>query len=195
MALQQQAGRRGRGRPPKTGGEVKRSKVFMRMRPSVKAALDAEAREAGRSLSEEIEARLEASLRGERSLDERLDDIYGRHAAELMKLIGRILRGSPAWAGVSAEDEWLNHPIAYTMAERQIRRMLERLRPPDAPPSIPGGTPESHADRLLLALASTDPNVVSASWAATVRERLGSRMTDRIFDAGQRIDREPRGEG
>src|SRR5882757_4060924 len=136
MALQ--VGRRGRGRPPKTAGESKRSKVFMRMRPSVKAALEAEARQTSRSLSEEVEARLEASLRGERSIDERLDDMYGRHAAELLKLIGRIFRGAPAWAGVSAEDEWLNHPIAYAMAERQIRRVLERLRPPESPQTLSG---------------------------------------------------------
>ena len=50
------------GRPPKTPGQPKRSAFNTRIRTALKAELQAEADKNGRSLSEEIEHRLEMSV-------------------------------------------------------------------------------------------------------------------------------------
>lgn len=51
-----------RGRPPKVPGEAKRASFNTRLRSGLKEALEESARGAGRSLSEEIEFRLERSF-------------------------------------------------------------------------------------------------------------------------------------
>jgi hypothetical protein len=55
-----------RGRPPLEPGRAKRASFNTRIRPALKLALDTAAKEQGRSLSEEIEFRLERSLDEER---------------------------------------------------------------------------------------------------------------------------------
>src|SRR6516225_9347177 len=54
--------RRRRGRPPLPAGEAKRASFNTRLRQDTKQRLEKEASLAGRSLSEEIESRLEQSL-------------------------------------------------------------------------------------------------------------------------------------
>jgi hypothetical protein len=53
---------RRRGRPPLHRGEAKRAQITTRIRPSVKERLDQAASANRRSVSEEIEARMEASF-------------------------------------------------------------------------------------------------------------------------------------
>jgi len=51
-----------RGRPPKTAGEAKRAQFNTRLRPRLKLALETAAQENRRSVSEEVEFRLEWSF-------------------------------------------------------------------------------------------------------------------------------------
>jgi len=84
---QQSQPKRGRGRPPKQT-EIKRTFFQTRMRESQRRRLEAAAAENGRSLSEEIELRLELSLRDNdivdqltqllTQIDQRLDSIETR---------------------------------------------------------------------------------------------------------------------
>jgi hypothetical protein len=57
------AAKNGGGRPPMTPGQAKRGTFATRLRPQLKARLEKAALENGRSLSEEIEVRLEESER------------------------------------------------------------------------------------------------------------------------------------
>mgnify|MGYP001462044726 CR=1 FL=1 len=75
--------KRGRGRPPLSPGQAKRSSFNTRIRPEIKKLLEREARKAGRSLSEEIEYRLEGSLQNEQ---ERYEEFGGRNGYELCRL-------------------------------------------------------------------------------------------------------------
>ncbi len=65
------------GRPPITPGQPKRSAFNTRLRAEIKKRLEFEAESAGRSLSEEIEIRLEQSFRDEDALIEAFGG--GRH--------------------------------------------------------------------------------------------------------------------
>src|SRR5580704_9417230 len=62
-----------RGRPPLDPGVAKRASFNTRLRPALKLALETAAKQEGRSLSEEIEFRLEQSLDDERHLADALE--------------------------------------------------------------------------------------------------------------------------
>ena len=86
-----------RGRPPLAPGKAKRASFNTRLRPSLKVVLEAAATQQGRSLSEEIEFRLERSLDDQRLLVEALELGFGRQVAGLMlaRVSGRS-RPSPS---------------------------------------------------------------------------------------------------
>ena len=73
-----------RGRPPLTPGEPKRASFNTRLRTDLKKRLEAEAANVGRSLSEEIEFRLELSVRSD---DERLRDFGDEVTLKLMRAL------------------------------------------------------------------------------------------------------------
>jgi hypothetical protein len=108
-----------RGRPPKTLGEAKRAQFNTRLRPSLKAALDAAARANGRSVSEEVEARLEQSLTLETFLGGRdalimaaTFALAGQRAAEH--------EGHPEW-GLA---QWRQDPVCYETAILAVAKSL-----------------------------------------------------------------------
>jgi hypothetical protein len=86
-----------RGRPPK-GGEGKRASFNTRIRDSLKQRLEAAAANAGRSLSEEIEFRLERSM-DDKPLFDALQLVYGPHVAGFLLLMGEVVRATDAMSG------------------------------------------------------------------------------------------------
>jgi hypothetical protein len=116
-----------RGRPPKTPGEAKRAQFNTRLRPSLKAALDAAARANGRSVSEEVEARLEQSLTLETVLGGRdalmmaaTFALAGRHAARH--------EGHPEWGPA----QWREDPVCYETAILAVAKVLWDQHPDQA---------------------------------------------------------------
>ena len=99
--------RRRRGRPPK-GGEGKRASFNTRIRDSLKRQLEQAAADAGRSLSEEIEFRLERSV-DDKPLFDALQLVYGPRIAGLMLLMSEVVRATDAMSG---PWERLHHAIA-----------------------------------------------------------------------------------
>jgi hypothetical protein len=93
--------KRSRGRPRVTDSERKRNNVTIRLRDRLKAALAQSADEQQRSLSEEIERRLETSF----VVEEVLGD------AEMRRLIFFV---TSAFAAATGKRDWLNDPIAYS---------------------------------------------------------------------------------
>src|SRR5690348_4340883 len=137
--MNQQPVKRGPGRPPKPEGEAKRAYFQTRIREPQRQRLDAAAAVNGRSLSEEIEQRLEESLADEDRLVAALGRTYGRQAAAVMLLVGEVLgRAAPhmgfmrSFALEGAED-WLNDPFAFEQAVRAIALILEAIRPEGNP--------------------------------------------------------------
>jgi hypothetical protein len=112
-----------RGRPPKAG-VPKRGSFNTRIRDSVKARLEDAAREAGRSLSEEIETRLE------RSFDiDRMAEILVAQNSQLLDVLVSISMYRARAAGPASKEEIqaiveLGHRLA------QISKDLEIIRAP-----------------------------------------------------------------
>ena len=110
--MESEGSRPRRGRPPKSG-ERKRASFNTRLRDSLKSQLEAAAALAGRSLSEEIEFRLEHSLDDQRFLFVTLEAAFGREISGLALLLGlamsRALRYAEPWVGRDNERWWSLH--------------------------------------------------------------------------------------
>src|SRR5690242_15151997 len=91
--------KRTRGRPPLTDESAKRAAFNTRLRSALKLSLEAAASRKGRSLSEEIEFRLERSLEEERHLVDALELGFGRQVAGVMLAIGHVMKEAerPDW--------------------------------------------------------------------------------------------------
>ena len=101
-----------RGRPPLDPGVAKRASFNTRLRPALKLALETAAKQEGRSLSEEIEFRLERSLDDERHLADALELGFGRQVAGLMLAIGYVIKEAVP-ARRPGELGWLSSPEAF----------------------------------------------------------------------------------
>lgn len=84
--MAKQEGNSAGGRPLERE-EAKRSAVAVRTTPAIKAALVEAAEASGRSLTQEIEARLEASFRRDRSIGGLLQDEFVRLATLYMDVV------------------------------------------------------------------------------------------------------------
>ncbi len=91
------------GRPPSTPGQPKRSAFNTRLRAIIKKRLEFEAERAGRSLSEEIEIRLEQSFRDEDAL---IEVFGGRNTDGVLKVMGSLAAHIQTRIGKSASDDW-----------------------------------------------------------------------------------------
>ena len=74
-----------RGRPPLPPGEKKLDAMGFRPTPEVREKLEAAAKENGRSLSREVESRLEQSFLNEEA---KYETFGGKHTYGLMRLLG-----------------------------------------------------------------------------------------------------------
>jgi Arc-like DNA binding domain len=69
----------------------RRIPMGIRVTPELRNQLLASAEASGRSITSEMELRLENSFRSERYLDEALDLAFGRQATGLLKAIARVM--------------------------------------------------------------------------------------------------------
>ena len=145
----------------------------VRLKESLRAQIEAAAREHGVSLNSETAARLERSFQDEELLPQLLEIAYGREVAGLLLALGSVMRDAGEHAGVrslntfSGAAEWFANPIAYEEARAAAATVLDALRPSgDASPRRPRSMPT-----LRLGLASKSP---TACWrrSATLRARV-----------------------
>lgn len=122
--------------------------VGFRCPRELKGWLTDAAAKSGRSLSTETQARIEQSFLEGNAL--RL--AYGPEGAELLNLLGQLLRHGPGARGADIQSNWPGDPIAYSIIEREITHALKRLRPPGDPLPETDRSPEERADRLLVHL-------------------------------------------
>ena len=122
-----------RGRPPLDPGVAKRASFNTRLRPALKLALETAAKQEGRSLSEEIEFRLERSLDDERHLADALELGFGRQVAGLMLAIGYVIKETvparrPGEIGVALKSR------SFSRSSRSDQFIAAGVIDPDAHP-------------------------------------------------------------
>ena len=127
---------RKRGRPTLPDEKAKRAVFNTRLRAELKTALEAAAKRQGRSLSEEVEFRLERGLDRERNLAEALELGFGRQVAGLMLAIGYTIKltipESPSRR--PGQLSWLSDPEAF----REVTEAIDLLLGTIAPDGDPG---------------------------------------------------------
>jgi hypothetical protein len=118
-------------------GDGKRHPLNMRTTKELRDLLEASAQRSGRSLAQEVEARVQTSFEIERRADERqLADVFGnREVFGIVKLIARAMNEVGRVAGfratftLEAAEHWLDNPYAYDQATRAVAHILEEFRP------------------------------------------------------------------
>jgi hypothetical protein len=133
-----------RGRPPKTPGEAKRAQFNTRVRPSLKSALDVAAQANRRSVSEEVEARLEQSFS--------LETILGSQEALLPAAAFALAGQHVAEASGHPVAEWRNDRHCYEEAMLALLEVLWRQHP--APSDIPWQARRYWLERAIGRLAA-----------------------------------------
>ena len=147
-----------RGRPPLKSGEAKRASFNTRLRNTLKEQLEESARAAGRSLSEEIESRLERSFDRTESLGgpeyEALFQMMAAAARVIEFRLGKSPFSDPEASGV-ARNAWrqIIHSVTADPLEGEVHK--ESLRIIDEmenwkPPARPSPTPYSGLGTAVL---------------------------------------------
>jgi Arc-like DNA binding domain len=126
-----------RGRPPKSKtGEAKRASFNTRLREGLKVALETSAAENGRSLSEEIESRLEMSLAEENALG-------GPRVAALLRTLVVMIEDY-------GDDSWLFDADAFNETIDRWNRFFDTIRPARADSDVERISSEFEAFKLLM---------------------------------------------
>lgn len=116
------ATKRKRGRPRKPDGEKRRNNVTIRMRDDVKRRMEEGAYSEGRSLSEEVEARIEGSLSREDDLVERFGGI-GQYRWML------LLAATLQMVEKSTGEKWDEDAHTNALARGAIEECVDRFSP------------------------------------------------------------------
>jgi hypothetical protein len=114
------------GRPPKDAASKKGTHVSIRMSTKLREALDTARRqpEDERSLSEEIELRLWASLTADKDIEMRFG---GKATARLLQIIAERIMAIEIDAG--GEHKWLDDRFVYEHVCTMIDVILDHLKP------------------------------------------------------------------
>lgn len=169
-------------RGPKPEGPFKDQRLTLttRITEAMRAKIEDAATASGRSLSQEIELRLDRSFQTQDFLADAQRLAYGRQGATFLRLIGEFVRAGASRA-LTVESDWLSDATAYNVTERAIVRVLDRLRP-QGNPMERAETPERLADRLLWILGTENPDDGEAPWAASMRAGFGKEIADHLIE-------------
>ncbi|MCC2654530.1 MAG: hypothetical protein K0Q60_4696 [Microvirga sp.] len=156
-----------RGRPPLPDHERKGgANLTFRARSGLRERLVEEAEKSGRSISEEIEFRLNDSFDRNRRIE---DEFGGQEIFGIMKTIAWAMRETGRAAGFittrtsEGANHWLTNPYAFDQAVKAVQKVLEAVRPEGeiVPPKATG------FDVLDQALADLGPG-----FANTILEEI-----------------------
>ena len=164
--------RRQRGRPPLKKGEAKRSSFNTRLRDRVKERLEAEAANAGRSLSEEIEFRLERSFAEE---DAKIAEFGDKMTYRLMKLLSLAKEWVEEDAGKKMSKDW----ETFFGVWQAWQRLLIQLGP-----KPPDGWVEGHTPPAPLGLLASERNEAAYKEALAKLKpvpQLGNVVADQLI--------------
>jgi plasmid stability protein len=191
---------RRRGRPPGPESSRRTANLTLRIRDDLKETLEQLATRSGRSLSAETEVRLGQALTSEGLADPSLSLAFGRQAAGLLLLLGRIMREVGANAGFSSTrtlegaTSWMANPYAFDQVAKGMWAAIESVRPEGeivAPQlgSVPGldltqilsqELGRCFARTLLAAVSGEELTADLTQFGALVRDHLGDAAVGRI---------------
>jgi hypothetical protein len=157
----------------------------------VRSQLEATAKRAGRSLSQEAERRLEGSFVRQNLLNEVLTLVYGPRLAGLLVLLGALMDAAGRetnFLSTNSRGDWTNNSFAYDQAVKAAIWLLDTARPAserdlpsearhDANKSI-----EDFASSMILAFRYPDYEAPFGGIAEQARPMLGP-IAGRIADA------------
>jgi TraY domain-containing protein len=131
MAKASKGGRMGRPTKAPTPGE--RNHLGLRVTAELKQRLEQAAERAGRSLSQDVEMRLERSFDFDAALG-------GNRLSKIIKAIAQAMKMAGEEAAEDAKipvATWLSHPYPFDQAVKAALTLLECIRPPgDAAPPV-----------------------------------------------------------
>lgn len=126
--------RRKPGRPASSDKSKAGEYVGFRSPKELKEKLEQAAQASGRSLSTEVQFRLERSLESQALMYDALELAYGRDLAGLMLGVADVMSGVGEWASLLTTGQhlknWVANPSAYARAVAEAVRFLEEMRPP-----------------------------------------------------------------
>jgi len=126
-----------RGRPPKPVEDRRRNNVTIRLRDATKAQLEVEASRSQRSVSDEVETRLEQSFRAESLFNEILQAKFGRPLTGLLLAMGYAMHEAGRMSAFQSTytlegmDAWAENAHAFDQAAKAASHVLEAFRPYD----------------------------------------------------------------
>jgi hypothetical protein len=194
------------GRPARHQGERLSKNRTFRVRGQLDEQLSAAAEKSGRSVSEEIEFRLDRTFAGEHplSLFELIDLAYGQENIALIMSIAELIRSiganAPQLALARSKHEqpganWIDDPFLFDEVVKSINELLGSLRP-EGEAVAPKNYQESlrnigkrSAHAILAILAGTAPvaaELVRSGWAARTAAKVSPSTMFRIQHAAGR---------
>jgi hypothetical protein len=162
-----------RGPAPK-GEYPNKSKVFStRIRPDVRAKLEAAVKASRRSLSQESEHRLRRTF----IEDERIEDSFGsRRNFLIMRIVALVLQA--ARNPDQPDADWLDDPYAFNQAIETAMSVFYALRPPGPIPALSDPTMEDpHGWSPIIAAR----NLIEKIRGANPSLPLTARPRDQLF--------------
>lgn len=196
------------GRPPRrTGERLSKNRTF-RVRPQLDEQLTLAALHSGRSVSEEIELRLEQSFAKQESMFHALDLVYGRENTAIAMVVAElaIALGTHAPLASFARGKpepyqaggWLKDPFLFNEFVGALNLMFEGMRP-DGKTGTPTEGPWPEGERgndmraetndmlkdvgqrkLAELLARTNLNFELSGWATRASDLLSAQARDKI---------------
>src|SRR6266568_3531779 len=158
--------KRPRGRPSMPAESRKRNNLTMRLRDDTKARLERAAAANQRSLSEEVESRVEWSVDHEQLLGQVFDLTYrDPHLVALLLMMGETMRDTLT---ATKANDWINDPNAFAEVAIAAQQTIEAYRPL--------GEPAPNAGELAVPMVrSTLLKILEGSFgiAVAVRNRIG----------------------
>lgn len=196
-----------RGRPSKKPVAGERNALGLRVTAELKQRLEDAAAAAGRSQSQEAEARLERSFETADVVTRHDDLQHGRDVVGFLMLAEEIMTSAGRLAAMEQgkrDRSWVTDPYAYDQAVKAFMDVAEHLRPPgDIPPNgtvieLPTGSRSKLkgntgriAARLALAgiaqagKANAEPDL----WTKAIRDRIGPLVDDALARKAPRKDK------
>lgn len=202
------------GRPTRRAGERLSKNRTFRVRAQLDEELADAAGSSGRSVSEEIELRLEQSFTKQQSMLESLDLIFGRENAALSMVIaelGKMINLSAGQLALSRGKSepkkacWIDDPFLFNEFSSTLNLLLEAMRP-KGEIDLPKIFSSEQSSRSFDAqsqnaweammrnlgtrtagaiLALPAPPLEKTGWAALVRDRLSPDAKTRLLKAAR----------
>jgi hypothetical protein len=183
-----------RGPKPQGPFEYKRRMLTTRITDDIRTKLDAAARAAGRSLSQEVEMRLESSFQAAGQLREALELSLGPQVAALVLMMGLAMRDTARWPGRPFSPvKLLSEPFLFARAAEAAAKVIDCVKPDGDPDAllfadIEGAPPEMIEQwtnlgrdvgaQVCLEIARYPHRL--GPWTSTIRDWLGPDAVQRI---------------